>query len=110
MRVEHETQVTDGDATIAVLTGLGFCSRYRYQKYRTVLRLDDLEICLDETPIGCFVELEGPPDEIDRAAARLGFEPAEYVRETYGELHRRMSNERGVEMGDMLMDGPGVAP
>jgi len=110
VKEEHETQVADGDAMIAVLNGLGYTTRYRYQKYRTVLRLDDLEICLDETPIGCFVELEGPPDEIDRAAARLGFEPAQYVRETYGELHRRLSDERGVEMGDMLMDRTGATP
>jgi len=41
---------------------------FRYEKYRTTFRLPDsnawangLLIELDETPIGTFVELEGPP-------------------------------------------------
>ena len=32
-----------------------------------------LLIELDETPIGAFVELEGPAEAIDRAATELGF-------------------------------------
>jgi len=52
---------------------------FRYEKYRTTFRLPDsnawangLLIELDETPIGTFVELEGPAAAIDRAAEELG--------------------------------------
>ncbi len=104
VREEQETQVADGAALLEILSRLGFTTRYRYQKYRTVFALGDLAICLDETPIGCYVELEGRPEEIDRAAARLGFEPAQYVCENYRDLHERAVRERRAEPGDMLVE------
>jgi adenylate cyclase class 2 len=108
VREEHETHVAEPAALRAILRGLGFEVCYRYQKHRTVYRLGDLALCLDETPIGCFVELEGPPAEIDLAAARLGAAPADYVRETYRELQERFARERGVAAGDLLLGAGGV--
>jgi adenylate cyclase class 2 len=108
VRDEHETAVADPAAMREILHGLGFSVRYRYQKQRTVFRLGRLALCLDETPIGCFVELEGPPAEIDRAARDLGFGPERYVRETYRDLHERVARERGVAVGDLLFDAAGA--
>ncbi len=110
VREEHETAVDDADAALEILRGLGFSTVYRYQKHRTVFRLGDLTLCLDETPIGCFLELEGSPDEIDGAAARLGFAPEQYVRENYRELQERAARERGVEASDMLIEAGGELP
>ena len=104
IREEHETPVGDPDATSRLLHRLGFKPVYRYQKYRTVFVLDNLFLCLDETPLGCFVELEGPPEEIDRAAQRLGFTPDQYVRESYRELQLLDARRRGVPPGDLLME------
>jgi hypothetical protein len=50
------------------------------------------------------VELEGAPDEIDRVARRLGFEPAQYVRESYRELHERHARMHGRAVGDLLIE------
>ena len=104
IREEHETPVGDPDATSRLLHRLGFKPGYRYQKYRTVFVLDNLSLCLDETPLGCFVELEGPPEEIDRAAQRLGFTPDQYIRESYRELQVLDARRRGVPLGDLLME------
>ena len=41
------------------------------------------EIEIDETPIGCFLEIEGDPDGITAVAAELGYRPADYVAESY---------------------------
>ncbi len=106
VREEHETLVDNAESIESMLLGLGYAPTYRYQKFRTKFSLGQLEICLDETPVGCFVELEGPPDEIDAAAERLGFTPDRYVRDTYRELHEQVAREQGKEAGDMLMNRP----
>ncbi len=108
VREEHETRVDKPESIENMLEGLGYTPTFRYQKYRTNYSLGQLEICLDETPVGCFVELEGPPDEIDAAAERLGFTPDRYVRDTYRELHEQAAREQGEEAGDMLMNRPQV--
>jgi adenylate cyclase class 2 len=100
--IEHETEVEDGEQMHLLLTGLGYAPWYRYQKYRTVYLLDDVEVSVDETPIGCFVELEGEGDAIDLLASRLGFTPDRYIRDTYHALHVADAAERGVATGDLL--------
>lgn len=99
---EHETRVEDGDALHRILTALGYSPWYRYQKYRSIYRLEGLEIAVDETPIGCFVELEGEPGAIDRIAERLGSTHEDYIRATYHELHEADAAERGIPAGDMV--------
>ena len=103
VRDEDETTVGDADVMTRILDGLGFAPCWRYQKHRTTYTLGGLEICLDETPIGCFVELEGPPDEIDVVTQQLGFTQDQQIRETYRELQEREAGRRGVSPGDLLL-------
>jgi len=104
VRIEEETAVEDAGATERILAGLGFSPHYRYQKYRTLFEAEGLEICVDETPLGCFIELEGEPQAIDRVAAELGYGPECYILDSYVELHERWAAERGVPMGDMVFE------
>jgi len=104
VRGEAEIEIDDPDEFVRIVEGLGFRPAYRYQKYRTEFRLDDLKLLLDETPIGCFVELEGPPEAIDRAARALGRVPSDYVLETYREIHERVARSRGAAPGDLVFD------
>ena len=82
-RREVETTVGDADALQAIVEALGFRRVFRYQKYREVYRWKDVEIVVDETPIGCFLEIEGTRPGIHEAAAALGYAPADYIRESY---------------------------
>ena len=68
VREEFELQVTDAAVLTTIFEGLGMRGWFRYEKYRTTFRLPTashwakgLLVELDETPIGTFVELEGPP-------------------------------------------------
>src|SRR5437762_2103583 len=86
IREEIELEVTDPGNLTRIFEGLGMSGWFRYEKYRTTFRLPDskawangLLIELDETPIGTFVELEGPSPAIDRAAEELGFTKHDYV-------------------------------
>lgn len=110
VRVEEETRVADPARLEGILEGVGFVRAYRYQKFRTTFRLGSLDVALDETPVGTYVELEGDPDEIDRTAARLGFAPDAYELATYRELHERDAAARGVPVGDLLIPGGPDAP
>jgi adenylate cyclase class 2 len=104
VRVEHETSVGDAGSIRSILSGLGFAPVYRYQKYRTPYRLGDVEVSVDETPLGTFVELEGEPDDVDRAAAALGAHRAEYIRATYRDLQEEQARARGIVAEDLLLD------
>jgi adenylate cyclase, class 2 len=85
-RPEIETAVADPDALQAVLQALGFRPVFRYQKYREVFRWHAVEIVVDETPIGSFLEIEGPVAAIHEAARALGYAPDDYVSESYASL------------------------
>ena len=102
VRTEHESRVGSPDEVEHLLDGLGYSVVYRYQKFRTVYEIDGVEAMLDETPIGCYVELEGPPQAIDRVAARLGFDEDAYIRSTYRDLHESWAAARGEPAGDMV--------
>ncbi len=88
VREEIETNVGDAKTVDRMLRAIGFVPWIRYQKYRSIFTKDSVEICLDETPVGCFIELEGEPDAIDTLAKELGFVPEQYILASYLALHR----------------------
>ncbi|MGH9660150.1 MAG: class IV adenylate cyclase, partial [Bryobacteraceae bacterium] len=80
---------------------LGYRPVFRYEKRRAVYNGRGGLICVDETPIGNFLELEGPPAWIDRTARRLGFRDGDYITASYGELYLDWCRTAGVEPSDM---------
>jgi adenylate cyclase class 2 len=109
IRPEWETEALDGGQLGEILAGLGLRKAFQYDKYRTVFAPQKPErsarhslLFLDETPIGNYVELEGPEAWIDRMAARLGYSRAEYITSSYAALHRQACEARGESPGDMV--------
>jgi adenylate cyclase class 2 len=100
-RPEVEVGVGDGALTRTLLELLGYQRVFRYQKYREVWRWRDVEIVLDETPVGPFLEIEGPVDTIHAAARALGRGPDEYIRESYVALFFAAGGQ-----GDMVFPRP----
>jgi len=97
VRPEIELEVSDGDGAQALLAALGFGPAFRYQKFREVWDWKDAEIVVDETPLGTFVEVEGPDETIHEAARALGAGPGDYVLESYPDLFRAAGGR-----GDMV--------
>lgn len=85
-RVETETEVSDGIALAEVFLSVGLVAAFRYEKWRTEWHDTEGHCVVDETPIGNYAELEGSAEWIDRAAARLGIDPADYITLSYGRL------------------------
>src|ERR1700688_1506022 len=110
-KVRDETEVEFADAAplIKILEGLGLRGWFTYEKYRTTWkfgaaarRAADLLIEVDETPVGTYVELEGPPEAIDRAAEELGYARKDYLLKNYLTLYAENCRRRGVSPGNML--------
>jgi hypothetical protein len=75
----------DGDAFHAILTALG-TARSSATSHRETYRWREVEIVIDETPIGTYLEIEGPVDVIHEAARALGRGPADYIGDSYAAL------------------------
>jgi len=102
-REEREFQASDAGEVLAVFGGLGYREAFRYEKYRTEFARDTEpgHVMLDETPIGNFMELEGPARWIDRTAKAFGFIEADYVLESYGRLWENWRAEHRNASKDM---------
>jgi adenylate cyclase class 2 len=86
-KLETEIGVRRPERLQHTLRLIGFEPGFRYEKYRSSFRLPGVHLCLDETPIGAFLELEGTPAAIDSAAHGLGYGPPDYIRGTYWDLY-----------------------
>ena len=116
VRDEIEMEVTDAATLTAIFEGLGMSGWFRYEKFRTTFRLHatktwarGLLIELDETPIGTFVELEGPAAAIDRAAVELGYSKRDYVLKNYLTLYVEECHRKGEQPVHMLFPA-GASP
>jgi adenylate cyclase class 2 len=85
-RLETETEIADGAALEQIFFSLGLVAAFRYEKWRAEWTDGEGHCVVDETPIGNYAELEGSAEWIDRIAARLGVEPAQYITLSYGRL------------------------
>ncbi len=85
-RVELETSVSDGKETDAILRALGYSPTFRYEKFRAEWTDGKGQVVVDETPIGNFCEIEGPPRWIDATAKKLDVSSADYITKNYATL------------------------
>jgi adenylate cyclase, class 2 len=115
-RIELETGVADGKKLDAILGALGYAPSFRYEKFRaewveekktdekkTDKKTTDAkgQVVVDETPIGNFCEIEGPPRWIDATAKRLGVSRADYITKNYAGLFldwKQQNKSSAVEM------------
>jgi adenylate cyclase class 2 len=109
VREELETVLTDADALKKIFEGLGLRGWFRYEKFRTPYKLTarhkwakDLLIDYDETPIGTFIELEGPHHAIDQAARLLGFHPRDFITKNYLVLYLDDCKRQNLTPSHML--------
>jgi adenylate cyclase class 2 len=86
IREEIETAIADARQLQALLQGLGYIPYFIYEKYRSVYAGDGVSVMVDETPIGCYIEIEGEPEMIDHTAADLGYSSQDYITATYHDL------------------------
>jgi adenylate cyclase class 2 len=96
VREEIEMEVTDAATLTTIFEGLGMKGWF-LQLPASKAWARGLLIELDETPIGTFVELEGPATAIDRAARELGYLKRDYVLKNYLTLYVEECRRRGEQ-------------
>ena len=94
----------------AILRALGFSPTFRYEKFRAEWTDGTGHVVLDQTPIGDYGEIEGPPRWIDRIARSLGIAPADYITRTYADLFFAWKRGTGSEASHMTFGEVGKAP
>ena len=127
VRIETETAVDDGPALGAIFEQLGYAPVFRYEKFRTEwsqtspiidgpLFTDPIDfvdpalanparhLVIDETPIGDYAELEGPPTWIDRTLAALGVDPSTCLTDSYGRLFLTWKQSTGSSAENLTFD------
>ena len=107
VREEVETRVENAGAVERVFREIDLAPVFRYEKYRTEYSGTEAHgvVTLDETPIGTFLEIEGPARWIDRTAKQLGFSPADYITASYGALYLQYCGARGIQPTNMVFRG-----
>ncbi len=92
-RPEIETAVTRPEETREILGLLGLHPQFLYSKQREIrtwaIKGGELEICLDQTPVGFFLEIEGREPQIREAARLLDLDLEDAVKESYVSLYAR---------------------
>jgi len=107
VRIETESEVSDGSVLAEIFTRLGFGPAFRYEKFRTEYSHPDsldAHLVLDETPIGNFAELEGPPDWIDHMLALLDVDPGTCLTQSYGKLFLAWKERTGSPANNLTFD------
>lgn len=112
-RFEIEARLRQTAEIAGILEALGLQVAFRYEKYRALYRRKSdpphAEVAFDETPIGVYLEIEGPKRWIDQVARGLGYAPREYITASYGRLYLGWCKTHRLEAGDMVFRLPSVA-
>ena len=107
VRIETESEVTDGSALAEIFCRLGYGPAFRYEKYRSEYSHPcqvGAHVVLDETPIGIFAELEGPTAWIDHTLASLGVSASDCLTESYGKLFLAWRAETGSSAANLTFE------
>ncbi len=106
-RLELETKVTDGRRLDTILRALGYSPSFRYEKFRAEWADEKGHIVVDETPIGNFCEIEGPPRWIDATAKKLEVKREDYITKNYATLFSDWKRETKSQAEEMTFHAIG---
>jgi adenylate cyclase class 2 len=100
-RIEIETAMEDGNRLAAIFTALGLEPTFSYEKFRAEWGDGTGHVVVDETPIGSFAEIEGPPRWIEKTARTLGIGRDKYITANYATLFQQWKMKTGNRAANM---------
>ncbi len=104
-RTELEFTVDDFATARKLFEALGYQVTVMYEKYRRVYHIGDVEVTLDELPLGNFVEIEAPNNTLIEAAAEmLGLDWSKGIATNYLGLFEIARSRRGFTFNDLSFE------
>jgi adenylate cyclase class 2 len=102
-REENEFQASAFEPCLAFFATLGYKESFRYEKYRTEFAVpgEPGHATLDQTPIGAYLELEGPARWIDATAKKLGYAANTWITASYWRLYLEWCEAKGQKPTSM---------
>jgi adenylate cyclase class 2 len=94
-QIEHETEVANREATIALIAELGLTPSVIYEKRRKTWALPNAEVVLDVLPFGLYMEIEGTVESIAETEHLLGIEDLPVEPRTYPNLTAELGSRVG---------------
>ncbi len=95
-REEVESRVDSAEVLLRQFEMIGFRTAWIYEKRRSTWQWRDCEVVLDKLPeLGCFVEIEGDPENIRRVAVDIGLNPDDHIYDNYLGLWQKHLTARG---------------
>jgi adenylate cyclase class 2 len=105
LRQELEFTVSDFDTALHLFEALGYTVVLMYEKFRTTYQLGEMEVALDEMPIGDFLEIEGPDGKsIRQAAQNLGLDWDRRILDSYTMLFEHTRASLGFKFRDLSFE------
>ena len=87
IRPESEVNVSDRDEMESILRYLGYEPMLTMIKHREIWNRPELTACIDETPFGLYLELEGEPSAIKLAMETFCKDPGKVEKRDYPTLY-----------------------
>ena len=104
-RNELEFTVDDFAVARRLFEALGYQVVVSYEKYRRIYRLGDVEVVLDELPLGNYLEIEGPTNAlIAGVALLLGLDWSRGITTNYLGLFEIARSKRGFTFNDLTFE------
>ncbi len=90
-REEIEVEVSDAGSAEKIILAIGFEKIVIVEKERTIWKLNNCEVCLDEVALlGSFIEIEGPDEQnIEEVQKRLGLAQLPHTVKSYSNMVRK---------------------
>ena len=86
--IEFESEVENLLELEKILNECGFSKKSGYQRYRTIWKIGEVKIFLDEFSFGSYVEIEGKAKEITKMAGKLNFNIEENLTGSYDGIYK----------------------
>lgn len=108
-RDEYEVEVEDADKIVKMLSILGLTEQLVDEKYRQTWlneKSEGLSIVIDTLPFGCFLEIEGTKDQIEKTVKQLDLQNEKRITIAYRRVYREYCKKNGIkEERNLIFNG-----